>query len=72
MVAERLIGSIHECKIPHEKSEIAAFVTISIGVAIGKVDCSQSLDDYIKRADELLYISKRDGRNRYTIGTVGA
>jgi diguanylate cyclase (GGDEF)-like protein len=69
-VAERLIASIHECKIPHESSKIASFVTISIGVAIGKVDNRQSLDDYIKRADELLYISKKDGRNRYTVGMV--
>jgi diguanylate cyclase (GGDEF)-like protein len=70
-VAERLIESIRECKLPHEKSETAAFVTISAGVAIGKADCNRSLDDYINRADELLYISKRDGRNKYTIGAVG-
>jgi diguanylate cyclase (GGDEF)-like protein len=69
-VAKRLIENIHDSNIPHEKSEIAAFVTISIGVAVGKVNCTQSLDDYIKRADELLYISKKDGRNRYTMGMV--
>ncbi len=70
VVAKRLIENIRNCNIPYEKSTVAAFVTISIGVAVGKVDCTQSFDDYIKRADELLYISKKDGRNRYTIGMI--
>lgn len=38
-------------------------VSASIGVACFPLDCS-SKDELIKRADELLYIAKKEGRNR--------
>jgi len=41
-------------------------VTISIGATMVKPD--DTLDSIIKRADELMYKSKEDGRNRCTIG----
>jgi diguanylate cyclase (GGDEF)-like protein len=69
-VAERLIESIHTCNIPHEKSEAAKCVTISMGIAVGSVNSTQSFEDYIKLADEMLYVSKKNGRNRYTIGMI--
>jgi diguanylate cyclase (GGDEF)-like protein len=41
-------------------------VTISIGATLAKAeDTTESL---LKRADELLYQSKSDGRNRVTVG----
>jgi len=38
--------------------------TVSIGIAYG---IGKSLDDMIKRSDEALYTSKREGRNRITV-----
>jgi diguanylate cyclase (GGDEF)-like protein len=66
LVAERMLGKIRECNIPHEKSDIASHVTISIGGATSIVNHLQHGKDYIKLADEGLYESKENGRNRYT------
>jgi diguanylate cyclase (GGDEF)-like protein/PAS domain S-box-containing protein len=65
-IAERLLDSIRNCNIPHGKSDAADHVTISIGVTVGIVDLKKSGDDYIRRADEMLYESKKGGRNRYS------
>ena len=65
-IANELLESIRSCNIPHKKSDIADHVTISIGVTTGNVDHTQTPDDYVKQADEMLYKSKQDGRNRIT------
>jgi len=65
-IAERILANIVALAIPHEKSDVADCVTISIGATSGDVKQGQSIDVYIKRADEALYASKHGGRNRYT------
>ena len=64
--AGRILQSIRDCNIPHEKNEPAGIVTISIGVTTGKAEHTRSGDEYLKKADEALYMSKHDGRNMYT------
>ncbi|MDR2725270.1 MAG: GGDEF domain-containing protein, partial [Candidatus Adiutrix sp.] len=70
VIAEKLLENIRNRNIPHEKNEAVGRVTISIGVASGSVDHTQSEDDYIKRADEMLYASKQGGRNRCSLATL--
>jgi len=65
-IADNMLENIKALNIPHEKNEIAGHITISIGVTTGEVERTQSGGDYIKRADKALYISKHNGRNRYT------
>ena len=67
-VAEKMLQSICDLNIPHEKSDAANYVTISIGVITGKPEHTQNMENYIKRSDEMLYVSKQSGRNRYTFG----
>jgi len=66
VVAEKMLEKIRECNIPHETSDIAGYVTISIGGTTGTVKHLQHGRDYIKAADKALYDSKKNGRNRYT------
>jgi diguanylate cyclase (GGDEF)-like protein/PAS domain S-box-containing protein len=70
LITEKLLENIQNSNLPHEKNYAADRVTISLGVAVGPVDHTQSEDDYIKRADEMLYISKQGGRNRYSLATL--
>jgi len=65
-IADKLLENVQNCNIPHEHSNAADRVTISIGVTTGKVAHTHTADDFVKKADELLYKSKREGRNRYS------
>jgi diguanylate cyclase (GGDEF)-like protein len=64
-VAEKILKAIRELKIPHEKTK-EGIVTISIGIATGCKTNTQYWTDYFKKADEALYISKNNGRDRST------
>ena len=60
-------GLIKDLKIPHEKSSVSGFVTMSIGVYIetlGEATDAQSLYAF---ADKALYAAKGSGRNRAII-----
>ena len=63
-LGNRLRSLIETSYVMHEGRRIS--VTMSIGATLfRKTDSSESL---VKRADELLYRSKREGRNRLTLG----
>jgi diguanylate cyclase (GGDEF)-like protein len=54
---------IRELKIPHEKSNVSEYVTISIGVYIERLGESQDMETLYDLADKALYIAKGGGRN---------
>jgi len=64
-IAEKLLDNIRNCNITHEHNDAAKCLTISIGATTGKVLHTHSTDDFVKKADEMLYKSKENGRNRY-------
>lgn len=66
LIAEKLLESVRILDIPHPANTAAPCVTVSIGVTTGNVNHTQSWEEYVKRADDALYMSKRNGRNRYT------
>jgi len=66
LIAEKLLDNIRRCNIPHKQSDVANCLTISIGVTTGKVAYTHNADVFVKKADELLYKSKQNGRNRYS------
>jgi diguanylate cyclase (GGDEF)-like protein len=66
IIAVRLLDKVRSLCIPHINSDIADYVTISIGATTIKVKINHQYMNYIERADEALYISKDTGRNRYT------
>ncbi|MBE9503886.1 MAG: diguanylate cyclase [Proteobacteria bacterium] len=63
-VAEEMRANIEKQNIPHAYSDVADFVSISLGVAVMQPDKSGNPDDLVARADEALYKAKEEGRNR--------
>lgn len=63
-LGNRLRSLIETSYILHEGQRIS--VTMSIGATLFRE--TDSLESLVKRADELLYRSKREGRNRLTLG----
>jgi diguanylate cyclase (GGDEF)-like protein len=66
IMCDRLLGSIKSKNIPHKSSDIADYVTFSIGATTIKVDYKHTFKEYIECADKALYVSKANGRNQYT------
>lgn len=63
-VAERVLKHVRALTIPTDE-EGAIRCSVSIGIAEFRRD-DASANDLIRRADEKLYLSKRQGKNRYT------
>ena len=66
LIADKILNNIRNNNIPHIKSEAAGIVTVSVGISTKTMKHPYVGDDLVKSADEMLYKSKRDGRNRYT------
>jgi len=66
MLADKMLEAIRGCALPHAKNAAADHVTVSVGVTSGKVSAADKADDFVRKADEMLYKSKKDGRNRYS------
>ena len=85
-LAELLAASVRDLKIPHKASDVAPFVTISIGVAniadLPKYAAAMSRDGnlpsatllgataIVELADHALYLAKAAGRNRVAVADV--
>jgi diguanylate cyclase (GGDEF)-like protein len=72
LIAGALLKNIQNLAIPHETSDVADHVTISIGVTSGAVKHTHGAEYWLRLADEMLYKSKQEGRNRYNFKTAGS
>jgi len=65
-VATRILEKIRSLKIPHERSDVTAHLTASIGIATVKPDLAKGdkRSDLIELADKALYRAKSQGRNQ--------
>jgi len=52
-----------ELNIPHEKSNVAHYITVSIGVHIAECGVSHDMKALYDLADKALYAAKKNGRN---------
>jgi diguanylate cyclase (GGDEF)-like protein len=64
VVAQRLVTVVAELRIPHADSGVAAWITISAGVASLIPDEEPSAIELVRVADTCLYRAKKEGRNR--------
>lgn len=58
--------AVLDARIRHGYSSIADFVTITLGVVSFVPEDGLSVNDFIKKADDALYMAKRQGRNKAT------
>ena len=62
-VVSHITGLISDLKIPHEKSKVAPYVTLSIGVYVERCGASNDVKALYDLADKALYTAKEGGRN---------
>jgi diguanylate cyclase (GGDEF)-like protein len=70
-VAERIINYIHALAIPHEASDAAAHITVSIGIAVKIPDRHSLPQALLEAADQAVYAAKHNGRNCVRIYEAG-
>jgi len=66
-VAELVRTAVENLKLPHEKSVVSDFVTLSLGIATmaeGGADLGEEIHYLIESADQGLYQAKEQGRNQ--------
>ena len=68
IVCDRIRDGLAACRVEFP-TELGEFLTISIGAYTGIPTHELSFDRFICRADEALYHSKENGRNRVSIYT---
>jgi diguanylate cyclase (GGDEF)-like protein/PAS domain S-box-containing protein len=70
MVAQNILKTIKDLNIPHDKSLVNPYITMSLGVAT-LVPTSSDCSILVKAADCALYNAKRSGKDRfYAVDTV--
>lgn len=63
VVADGILAQLKFDDIPHERSDVASHVTVSIGIAIYDAETEETADTLLKQADTALYRAKKRGKN---------
>ena len=66
-VAQRIIKHIDALALPHSRSKVASFVTLSIGVTYLIPTNQNTLTAFLAKADAALYKAKENGRHQYQL-----
>ncbi|MFB2897011.1 diguanylate cyclase domain-containing protein [Aerosakkonemataceae cyanobacterium BLCC-F50] len=64
VIAENMRMTVEALTLPHIKSDVSQYVTLSLGVASFIATRENKLEDLIAQADNALYSAKNSGRNR--------
>ncbi len=67
LVANRIRFKIKAMQIPHEKSQVSPYVSISLGIASVNNNNPHTFQELIVLADKGLYMAKQQGRDRVIV-----
>lgn len=65
--AVELEAAVRQLRIPHEKSDVAEVVTISVGVSVATPAKGDNSSDLVADADRQLYAAKQAGRGQVKV-----
>lgn len=65
-IARQMQKELQKQAIPHETSPVSDSLTMSMGICLVRKTKGRELRDFLIKADEALYQSKKKGRNKYT------
>jgi diguanylate cyclase (GGDEF)-like protein len=68
--ANLLRRNIEALNIPHDYSNVSQYVTASMGLVCKRGVDLREMDELYKEADDLLYVSKQQGRNQVSVNRV--
>ncbi len=63
-VAGQIRSRLRQCKIPHQKSQVSQYVSLTFGVASCIPKVNQDYQTLLKIADDALFAGKKQGRDR--------
>ncbi|MFT6990426.1 MAG: diguanylate cyclase (GGDEF)-like protein [Paraglaciecola sp.] len=66
-IATHIIEQLKAAALPHKYSNVADYVTMSIGIATSQPDDLLPPEVIIKRADSALYVAKQTGKNSLSL-----
>lgn len=66
-IGEQLCQVVRDLKISHEKSSVASYVTLSLGINCIMPTTENNVTEFIEIADKALYQAKNKGRNQVCI-----
>ena len=69
-IAQRIMHNIQKARIPHEASQIAPYLTVSVGVKTSQIKEFDERMQFLRGVDEALYRSKKQGRNSIVIDSI--
>jgi len=64
---EHFQKELEKLNLPHKQSAVKDYVTASIGFANQIPSRDESIEDFIRKADEALYLAKEGGRDQYVM-----
>jgi diguanylate cyclase (GGDEF)-like protein len=66
-IAMHIIEKLRHNALPHMYSNVADYVTISIGIATSQPNALLTAEAIIKQADTALYAAKKSGKDKYSL-----
>ncbi len=67
--ALKILNGIENMKIKHKYNSVSDYITVSMGASCQEASDISNVDNLYKTTDDLLYKSKKEGRNRVSFNT---